>query len=180
MGDWILVAWFLVPLAVYFLVLQRRPSFEPRYMMLVTPALVMLVGWGLPHRGASLRAAPQGGFARGWEAWWGRLGLLAALAVFGIGTWAYFTNVASYKDDSAGVANWLAAETTSSDVVYVDVPHPFEYYAERIPAPMRYLFVDVHTAADVLNKEAAGRDRLFWVTWRGSDTDPRGVIPLVG
>jgi hypothetical protein len=44
---------------------------------------------------------------------------------------------------------------------------------------MRYLFVDVHTAADVLNAEAAGRDRLFWVTWRGSDTDPRGVIPFL-
>jgi predicted ribosomally synthesized peptide with SipW-like signal peptide len=162
-----LVAWFLVPLAVYFLVLQRRPSFEPRYMMLVTPALLLLVGWWLGARGEGLQ--------RGWA----RPGLLAALAVFGAGTWAYFTNVASYKDDSAGVANWLAAETTSNDVVYVDVPHPFHYYAERIPAPMRYLFVDVHTAADVLNAEAAGRDRFFWVTWRGSDTDPRGVIPFL-
>jgi mannosyltransferase len=63
--------------------------------------------------------------------------------------------------------------------VYVDVPHPFHYYADRIPAPTRYLFVDVHTAAEVLNAEAAGRDRLFWVTWWGSDTDPRGVIPYL-
>jgi len=61
----------------------------------------------------------------------------------------------------------------------VDVPHPFHYYADRIPAPTRYLFVDIHTAADVLNAGASGRDRLFWVTWYGSDTDPRGVIPFL-
>jgi hypothetical protein len=37
----------------------------------------------------------------------------------------------------------------------------------------------VHTAADTLNAEAAGRARVYWVTWRGSDTDPRGIIPFL-
>lgn len=63
----------------------------------------------------------------------------------------------------------------------MDVPHPFHYYADRrhLAAPPRYLFVDIHTAADSLTHEAAGRERLFWLTWRGSDTDPRGVIPFL-
>ena len=164
-----LMGWFLIPLGVYFLVLQRRPSFEPRYMMLVTPALMLLLAWGL---GSEMRVGKR-------RLWWGGLALLVALAVFGVGTWSYFTNVGTYKDDGRGVAAWLSDETTPNDVVYVDVPHPFHYYADRIPAPTRYLFVDVHTAADVLNAEAAGRDRLFWVTWWGSDTDPRGVIPFL-
>jgi hypothetical protein len=164
-----LLGWFLVPLGVYFMVLQRRPSFEPRYMMLVTPALMLLLAWGL---GSVIRARDQ-------RLWWGGLVLLVALAVFGVGTWSYYTNVGAFKDDSRGVAAWLAAETTPNDTVYVDVPHPFHYYADHIPAPTRYLFVDVHTAADVFNAEAAGQDRLFWVTWRGSDTDPRGVIPFL-
>jgi mannosyltransferase len=163
-----LVGWFFIPLAAYFLVLQRRPSFEPRYMMLVTPALMLLLAWGLAI-----------GPPWGHRIWWGGLGVSLVTAAFAWGTWSYFTRVESYKDDSAGVTAWLAAETTSDDVVYVDVPHPFHYYADRIPAPTRYLFVDVHTAADTLNAEAAGRDRLFWVTWRGSDTDPRGVIPFL-
>ncbi|UCC88600.1 MAG: glycosyltransferase family 39 protein [Anaerolineales bacterium] len=158
--------WLFAPLATYFLVLQRRPSFEPRYMMLVTPALMLLLAWVLT--GNSCR----------WT-WWGGLGASLALGIFAWGTWSYFTNVEAYKDDSAGVTAWLAAETHPNDVVYVDVPHPFHYYAERIPAPTRYLFVDVHTAAEILNAEAAGRERLFWVTWRGSDTDPRGVIPFL-
>jgi 4-amino-4-deoxy-L-arabinose transferase-like glycosyltransferase len=164
-----LLGWFLVPLGVYFLVLQRRPSFEPRYIMLVTPALMLLLAWGL---GSGVRARDQ-------RLWWVGLVLLVALAVFGVGTWSYYTNVGASKDDSRGVAAWLAAETTPNDVVYVDVPHPFHYYADHIPAPTRYLFVDVHTAADVFNAEAAGQDRLFWVTWWGSDTDPRGVIPFL-
>ena len=50
---------------------------------------------------------------------------------------------------------------------------------QNIPAPTRYLFVDIHTAADTLNREAAGKDRLYWITWWGSDTDPRGVIPFL-
>jgi hypothetical protein len=138
-------------------------------MMLVTPALMLLLAWGL---GLEMHARHK-------RLWWGGLGILVTLAVFGVGTWAYYANVETYKDDSGGVTAWLAAETTPNDVVYVDVPHPFHYYAERIPAPTRYLFVDVHTAADVLNVEAAGRDRLFWVTWWGSDTDPRGVVPFL-
>ena len=42
-----------------------------------------------------------------------------------------------------------------------------------------FLFVDVHTAADTLNQRTPGYDRLFWITWWGSDTDPRGVIPYL-
>ncbi|RME77726.1 MAG: hypothetical protein D6784_03310, partial [Chloroflexi bacterium] len=165
-----LAAWLLVPLAAYFLVLQQRPSFEPRYLMLVTPALFLLLG--LPP--ALARTPGQQRVLAGLAA----LPLVAMLA----GLSSYFTDETYFKDDSAGVAAWLAAETTANDIVYIDVPHPFHYYAKRmnIPAPTRYLFVDIHTAADILNREAAGRDRLFWVTWWGSDTDPRGVIPFLG
>jgi predicted ribosomally synthesized peptide with SipW-like signal peptide len=174
------MGWFLIPLIAYYLVLRRRPSFEPRYMMLVTPALVLLLAWGLTGATLSPRVILWGvDRAKLRRRLWRWLGLLVALATFGVGTWSYFTNVESFKDDSAGVVAWLASETSRGDVVYVDVPHPFHYYADRIPAQMRYLFVDIHTAADVLNAEAVGRDRLFWVTWWGSDTDPRGVIPFL-
>jgi mannosyltransferase len=170
----LLVGWFCVPLALYFAVLQRRPSFEPRYMMLVTPALLLLWGVGL--------GAPM----EGWLPEKNKLlrmsrAVLAAVVVaaLGMGTISYFTNTAAFKDDGAGVVAWLAAETTPDDLVYVDVPHPFHYYAHRIPAPTGYLFVDVHAAAQTLNAEAAGRRRIYWVRWWGGDTDPRGIIPYL-
>jgi mannosyltransferase len=207
-----LTTWLLLPLAAYYLVLQHQPSFEPRYMMLVTPALFLLLALGLGQatnlRGAEAQgcrgAGGQGG--RGAEARSSQLRPFASrfplpaprsplsalrsslpalalipLLVFMMGLYSYYTDETYFKDDSAGVAAWLAAETTSNDIIYVDVPHPFHYYVAQghIPAPMRYLFVDIHTAAGILTRETAGRNRLFWVTWRGSDTDPRGVIPFL-
>ncbi len=156
------VSLFVIPLGLYFIVLQTRPSFEPRYMMLVTPALILLMALAFAPKRRTF-AVPG----------------LVVLAIFALGLHGYFTDARFFKDDSAGVAAWLAAETSPDDVVLVDVPHPFGYYADRIPAPTDYLFVDVHTAADVLNARARGKKRLFWITWRGSDTDPRGVIPFL-
>ncbi|MDW8072091.1 MAG: hypothetical protein RMK79_11535, partial [Anaerolineae bacterium] len=103
----------------------------------------------------------------------------ALIVVLGLGLASYFTNAAAFKDDSAGVIAWLATRVTERDLVYVDVPHPFHYYATRIAAPLRYLFVDIHTAAATLNAVVPGHVHFYWVTWRGSDTDPRGVIPFL-
>ncbi len=164
-----LLAWFLIPLAAYFILLQRQPSFEPRYMILVTPALFLLLALGINY------------VSRFTFNVLGYLLYTLPIIIFIIGLHSYYTNETYFKDDSAGVAEWLATETTANDIVYIDVPHPFHYYAEQraIAAPTRYLFVDIHTAADILTKEATGRDRLYWVAWRGSDTDPRGVIPFL-
>ena len=183
----LLLLWFSVPLAAYFIILQRQPSFEPRYLMLITPSLFLLLGLGCgypipisqsPNSSPPVRIAQTTHYALR-----PTLHILSALLLltFTLSLLSYYTNETYFKDDSAGVAKWLAQETTANDIVYIDVPHPFHYYAERaaIPAPVHYLFVDIHTAADQLNREAAGRDRLFWITWRGSDTDPRGVIPFL-
>lgn len=172
----LLVSWLVLPLIAYYIVLQRQPSFEPRYMILITPALFLLLTVGLSQM---RRIKPPSPYPIS------HILLFALytipLTIFIIGLHSYFTNSTYFKDDSAGVANWLAAETTPNDIVYVDVPHPFHYYAKQrdIPAPIEYLFVDIHTAADILSHEAVGRDRLFWVTWWGSDTDPRGIIPFL-
>jgi hypothetical protein len=197
-----LASWLLIPLAAYFVVLQRRPSFEPRYMMLITPALFLLLALGLngPPFHPPYSVTPQN--LRHPREYWSadcnphsnfvilpRYVLrftfyvlrFLPLIIFIISLHSYYTNETYFKDDSASVADWLAAETTANDIVYIDVPHPFHYYVDQrgVSAPTRYLFVDIHTAADTLTNEAAGRDRLFWVTWWGSDTDPRGVIPFL-
>jgi hypothetical protein len=188
-----LIGWFVIPLTAYFVVLQRQPSFEPRYMILVTPPLFLLLALGL----ANLQHTTHQSEASPWDAprtthnisrftfYVLRFTFYVLFAipftVFLLGLYSYYHNETYFKDDSAGVAAWLAAETTANDLVYVDVPHPFHYYVTKgqIPAQTRYLFVDIHTVADILTREAAGRDRLFWITWRGSDTDPRGVIPFL-
>jgi uncharacterized membrane protein len=171
-----LLAWLLIPLAAYFVVLQQRPSFEPRYLIVVTPAIYLLLAAGL----GQLYAQPSE-VARPANRLLAILFTVAVALALLTGLFQYYNNDTYTKDDSAGVVRWLAEETTSRDIVFVDVPHPFHYYVDRLDilAPTRYLFVDIHTAAVILNSEAAGRERLFWITWRGSDTDPRGVIPYL-
>ncbi len=174
-----LLVWLLIPLAAYFIVLQRQPSFEPRYLILVTPALFLLLALGMNN--ISVCNLPLGRFTLHALRITPYAFLAILLCIFLFSLSSYYTNETYFKDDSAGVAAWLAAETTGDDMVYVDVPHPFHYYLAKghIAAPTRYLFVDIHTAAATLTREAAGRDRLFWITWRGSDSDPRGVIPFL-
>lgn len=174
-----LLAWLLIPLAAYFIVLQRQPSFEPRYLILVTPALFLLLALGVDNASRfTLHVLRLTLYALHFTPY---VFLAILLFIFLFSLSSYYTNETYFKDDSAGVADWLAAETTGNDVVFVDVPHPFHYYTAKgqIAAPTRYLFVDIHTAAATLTREAAGRDRFFWITWRGSDTDPRGVIPFL-
>jgi hypothetical protein len=160
-GFWALLLWLLAPMGLFYMVLQGQPSYEPRYLMVATPPIMLLFAMTATAR-----------------RWTGLLGLAVA-GIFLLGLNGYFTDSTFFKDDADAVVAWLAAETTVEDVVLVDVPHPFHYYADQIPAPTRYLFVDIHTAADTLNRVALGRDRLYWVTWWGSDTDPRGVIPYL-
>lgn len=189
--------WWGIPLLAYFVVLQERPSFEPRYLMLITPAFFLTLGLGLsiPFNNFRIRqATPMNakkkqkkhgiilyGFADASLIKQGIAGFSIGLLLltFLVSLHRYYTDVTFFKDDAAGVTAWLAQETTTNDIVYVDVPHPFHYYAEYILAPTDYLFVDVHTAADRLNQEALGRDHLYWVTWYGSDTDPRGIINVL-
>ena len=158
---WILLLWLLLPMGLFLLVLQRQPSYEPRYLMVATPSLMLLFAMTATAR-----------------RWTGLLGVVVA-GLFVLGLNSYFIDAAFFKDDADAVAAWLADETTANDIVFVDVPHPFHYYADQIVAPTHYLFVDIHTAADMLNEAALGRARLYWVTWWGSDTDPRGVIPYL-
>ena len=46
-------------------------------------------------------------------------------------------------------------------------------------APAQYLFVDINTVAERLTDLAQGRDRVVWVRWFESDTDPRGAVPFL-
>jgi mannosyltransferase len=161
-----LAAWLILPLAVYFVVLQRRASFEPRYLMLITPALCLLLAWGVSA--LTSRARLLGWLAGG-----------ALLAASLVGCHSYLFDPAFYKDDTRGLASFLKAETRPRDVVFWDIPYAIDYYYPQddpAAAPGRYLFVDIHTAAEVLSREGQGRERLFWVRWRESDTDPRRVI----
>ena len=81
----------------------------------------------------------------------------------------------------------------SRDLILVDQRYPFGFYYQRwnnapdgspppepedMP-PAQYLFVDINTVAARLTDLAKGRNRVYWVRWFESDTDPRGAVPFL-
>ena len=185
-GTLYFLAWWLVGgLALYFVAVLDRNAFNVRYASFVTPALYALIGIGfagwqylLPGPAPVRRAAP---------AFW----LAVALLGLAPAVQADLYDDRFDREDIAGVTAWLRASTGPGDVIFVDQKYPFGFYyrpyttdsAVDLPAggppPARYLFVDINTLDEQLNRWAGEAQRIFWVRWFESDTDPRSAVPFL-
>lgn len=173
-----LCVWLLGGLALYYIAVLDRGAFNPRYSSFVTPALYALLGMAVAewHR---LRR-PLG--------WLGASVLVVGLALFAR---ADLVDVRSAREDVSGLTEWLRQETGAGDVILVDQKYPFGFYYERYAiepdetpvgaedAPARYLFVDINTVDQRLADWAGAAQRVFWVRWFESDTDPRHAVTFL-
>jgi hypothetical protein len=163
-----LCLWLALPLLLYFYVLRDRPFFHPRYIILATPPYYLLLTYAL---GQIWKRVPA-------------VGLLSAvflLAAFVPAIQADLFDPAGFGDDTRGLAHFIERQAGENDVVLIDVPYPFDYYYHESAqqcrrAPAHYLFVDIHTVAQRLTELCQGRERVFWIRWHKSDTDPRGSV----
>jgi 4-amino-4-deoxy-L-arabinose transferase-like glycosyltransferase len=161
-GTALVLIWFVAPLVAYFLVLQKSPQFTPRYIMIATLPLYLLLALLLANLSRRSLA----------------VGTLAAIVLVtaDAGAWqSQYFNPAFFNDDTRGLARFITKTATKDDIVFIDVPFPFDYYY-RGTAPAHYLFVDIHTTADVLTQMIQNKKRIFFIRWRASDTDPRGYV----
>ncbi len=161
----IILIWLAVPLVAYFIVLQKSPQFTPRYLIIATMPLYLLLAlfFGKLSRRSILAGALPALF------------LFTAYA----GAWqSLYFNAAFFNDDTRGLAQFISETAAQDDIVFIDVPFPFDYYY-RGAAPAHYLFVDIHATADVLTEMTQSKKRLFYITWYKSDTDPRGYVPYL-
>lgn len=173
--------WAVLPLAIYYLVIADRSTFATRYIAGALPGWLLL--GGLAVRGwARLHRVAAG------------LAVLALIAVFVPGLAGDLTDSRFFREDTRGLVSWLKENTIpSQDLILVDQRYPFGFYYARwnnapggFPpaepeniAPAQYLFVDINTLDARLTALAAGRQRIFWVRWFESDTDPRGAAPFL-
>ncbi|MEZ4835766.1 MAG: hypothetical protein R2873_27855 [Caldilineaceae bacterium] len=153
-------------------------AFNIRYSSFVTPALFALLGIALARLGRLWRWLPLAGLAL----------LLVGLV---LAVRADLTDPRFFREDTAGLADWLRAETGPDDVILVDQKYPFGFYYDRFAidpaempqgsedAPARYLFVDINTIDQRLGEWAEDAQRVFWVQWFESDTDPRGSVTFL-
>ena len=157
-----LCLWLGLPLLLYFYVLRQRPFFHPRYIMLATPPYYLLLAYALRQIWKRMPAI-------------GLLSVVFLLTGFVFAIRADFFDPAGFSDDTRGLARFIEGQAGENDVVLIDVPYPFGYYYHG-RAPAHYLFVDIHTVDQRLTELCQGRERVFWIRWHKSDTDPRGAV----
>jgi hypothetical protein len=151
-----------LPILLYFYVLRDRPFFHPRYIMLATPPYYLLLAYAL---GQIWKRVPAVGL----------LSVVFLFAAFVPAIQADLFDPTGFGDDTRGLARFIESQAGENDVVLIDVPYPFDYYYHG-RAPAHYLFVDIHTIAQRLTELCQGRERVFWIRWHKSDTDPRGSV----
>jgi mannosyltransferase len=175
------LAWAILPILIYYLVIRDRATFATRYISFALPGWLLLGGLALA----------------GWAKvgrWAGALAAVALIIILAPGLRGDLFDPRFFREDTRGLVAWLKQNTDPShDLILVDQRYPFGFYYERwnnTPdgsppagppnlAPAQYLFVDINTVAERLTELAKGRDRVFWVRWFESDTDPRGAVPFL-
>ena len=167
--DWLLLGCFLLPLGAVFGVEQARPGIHPRYTLMLSVPLFLL----LARQVALWLRGPGGQKLAG-------LGLgLVILLPLGLGLQAMSRE--HDKDDVRGLASYLTTEATAQDLVIFDYEDfAFQYYY-RGRAPVLYL--EGYGPSDPLIRRvleaAQGRESAFLVTWYTGHTDRRDMYPFL-
>lgn len=163
----------LVPLAAIFGLMQLRPFFHPRYVvMLAAPLLVIVarVGTNIQYPISNHRILGT--------RYWVLLVPFVFLLAFGIAIHAFTTDARYQRDDLRGLAQHLAGVAGPNDaVVFGYLDYAFRrYYAGSAPATYLDLSRPDHAVAQTLAADLAGRNQAFLVTWNQAPVDRRGLL----
>ena len=161
----------ITPLLLTFLLMQLRPGFHPRYMLMLLPPLWLLLAWGAV---ALLR--------RGWP--WRALGIMALvvwLAVTGVAGHEFLRDPYYRRDDARATVAYLDGHLSPGSLVFIDNDDwALRYYLfnERLAAH----FLDLTLLADDALYQVAqllAGDRVALVKWHQGTTDKANVLPYL-
>lgn len=182
-----LLFYLVVPSVLLLAVAYHRPKFDPRYLMVATPAFYLMLAWGIA---AMLRTAvsrrvplllrailPALGCAA-------LAGTVAASALYGdVSQFLHAgdgnTEVQEYGDYRSLVA-YLESRSEPGDAVaiMVNTYHPYVYYSkEQIPWYPMEPFDDFDGAIIRLNRMVEqGHRRIWFILWQTQWADPAGYV----
>jgi mannosyltransferase len=181
------ILWLITPILVMFLLSLRRPLYNPKFLLVATPAFYLLVALGIRR--------VAGGLQAGWD--YARsdlrrrasvsallpivLALPLVLATAGpLG--AYYYDSTHFRDDYRGIARTITAAARTGDAIILNAPGQidvFSYYyqgaAPAYPLPRQRPLDEMDTAA---NLEAVLHDhsRVWLVLWGVAESDPQRFV----
>ncbi len=168
------VLYLVVPVACVLLLAYSTPKFNPRYTMLATSALFLLLGLGLGQ--PRLRALSHVPYPQ--------LAVLAIVATSALALRNWYVDPVYAKADWRGVAQVVRAQIAADEAVVLVSGHAapvWQYYAPDIPT-LRLPNIDVldvnqvlgYDAATALQTGLAGKTGAWLVTWQDDVVDPVG------
>lgn len=173
----------IVPVALTLALASRNPKFNPRYLMLASPAYLLLLAGGA-------------------AAWWsmagrGRaVGKLLAVGMIGVVFLTSGIAVRNWFGDPAFTkAQWREVAATVRERIGPDervilvsghAAPAWDYYAADLPA-VRLPAIDIldvnavlgFDTAHALSEALAGKDGAWLVTWQDEVVDPLGMVPYL-
>lgn len=174
--------YLIVPLALLLFLFSRNPKFNPRYLMIASPAFFLLLAVGLAHASRITHHVLRFTF---YVLPFTFLLLTSAYAVDNI----YF-DPAFTKADFRGVARYLEQHLAPGEAIILTSGHlfpAFNYYY-RGDAPQVRLPDDPTLNTDhvlgydivrVLNQTIAGKPGVWVVQWQDEVVDPNGFVPML-
>ncbi len=170
----------LLPVVAVLLLASRSPKFNPRYLMLVSPAYLLLLAGGIAALARVSRRTAVARLAAGTL-------LVALVVVSAIGLRNWFTDPAFTKAQWRELAAHVAAEREPDEAVLLVSGHAYpawRYYAPNIPAVRLpdIAILDVQAVLGfqtgaALAEGLAGKSGAWLVQWQAEVVDPAGFVP---
>ncbi len=166
--DLLLLAYVLVPLSLIFVTMWLRPGFHPRYVVLLSAPLLILVGRVIAFFGRAGR-------------WWWPVSVATAavfVAASASGASAFYQDPHYQRDDVRAVTSRLERSLGADDVVLLDHPdYAVDFYYNG-PAPSHTIEMN-DTDESIIQQVAEdtqGRRRVALVSWAQAHSDHRGFL----
>jgi hypothetical protein len=178
-----LVVAMVVPVGLALALASRNPKFNPRYLMMASPAYLLLLAGGA---GAWWTARGRGRMAGQTLA----VGIVAlVLVASGSAARNWFSDPAFTKAQWRELAAFVKAHIGPNERVVLVSGHAapaWDYYAADVP-PVRLPNIDIldvnavmgFEAAAPLGEALAGKDGAWLVSWQDEVVDPMGVTPYL-
>lgn len=170
-----------MPVALLYYLSRSRPVYDPKFLLLATPGLLLLVARGVARLAPRLAPAPWP-----WLHWLRAalacVGLLAAVGASLPGLHNNYYDPDYARDDYRGIAEYVSAMGQPGDVLLVNAPSQVEtvsyYYQGPLPTVPIPLQRPPDRAETVRQLEQVTREarRVFCIFWATDESDPERIV----
>ena len=166
--------YLLVPVAAMGLYSLARPMYKPKFALLVAPAFVALVAWGI----FALARLAKRQWGKGTSAAVGAMLTALVLTASGVALWQQYHDPSTFRDDYRGIVAYIEAVAGPDDAILINAPSQIEtvdlYASDAVPMyplPLQRP-LDVQITAEQLEAIVSDHTRLYGIFWATDESDP--------